>query len=183
MEIFSKTKEYNYFSEPIRTSNGIELKVRPLTVRESISVLQEKETKTPFNFIKHILQQITTLQNNEIEIIDLSDAITIILFYRINFFDNLELSTSPSILPTNFINSNFNPNAEDIKIGDFKYTPKITLSQANDAYLFSKTQGDSDLLTLYLIASCSDKILKESVDNILNSINTVLLLTCFFLFQ
>lgn len=158
----------------IKKTDNIELQSLPnvdvvlhcLTLVESISLQQEKSSY--FGFIGKVLDQVSNLDRNQIDKITIQDAVSILVYYRMFFWSDMDISESPKLAPSDFIGEYGKDVNKDthINIGDYRFSPFISLKKAIEAETYCNTLGDIKNLRFYIMGAGCTKSLKDGVDTI-----------------
>ena len=155
-------------------TNSIEIQSLPntdvvlkcLTLMDSIS-LQQKRTSY-FGFIREVLVEISNLDDRQLDRITIQDAIGLLVYYRMYFWDDMDITEDPVLGPSDFIGTYNKEINKDITISirEYRFTPFITLKKAIDAENFCNTYGDIENLRFYIMGAGCTKNLKDGVDTI-----------------
>ena len=144
----------------------VEVVLSCLTLMEAISLQQEKSSY--FGFIRKSLYEISNLDDRQLDEISIQDAISLLVYYRMYFWDDMDITESPVLKPSDFIGS-FNQEVKKdvyITIKNYRFTPYITLKKAIDAETYCNTMGDIKNLRFYILGAGCIKTLKDGVDTI-----------------
>ena len=135
-----------------------------LTLMDAISLQQEKSSY--FGFIRKAIYEISNLDDRQLDEISIQDAISLLVYYRMYFWGDMDITESPVLKPSDFIGS-FNKEIDKdvfINIGEYRFTPYIKLKQAIDAEVYCNTMGDIKNLRFYILGAGCTKTLKDGVD-------------------
>jgi len=146
-----------------------EVRLTCLTLVESVNLMQERSSY--FGFIKLVLLKISNLDNVQVENMTIQDAIALIVYYRMYFWDDEIITESPALCPSDFIGGYDDEIKRDelfIRIGDYRFTPFITVKKAIEAELFCQSSGDIKNLRFYILGSGCTKTIKDGVDTIMS---------------
>lgn len=141
-----------------------------LTLMESISLARQKTDY--FGFLKRVISEISNLDEMQTDHITIQDAIALTVFYRMYFWSDLVISDETNLRPSDFIGSydkEENIDNVTIRIGDYRFSPKITLKKAVDAERYCASLGDIENLRFYIMgAGCTRKGIKDGIDTIMS---------------
>ncbi len=135
-----------------------------LTLMESISLQQERSSY--FGFIYTALNKISNLDEKQLGQITIQDAIALLVYYRMYFWDDTDITEEPVLKPSDFIDKYNKEMKKDttITIKEYRFTPFITLKKAIEAENFCNSYGDIQNLRFYVLGAGCTKTLKDGVD-------------------
>ena len=142
----------------------VEVVLSCLTLMDAISLQQSKSSY--FGFIRKAIYEISNLDDRQLDEISIQDAISLLVYYRMYFWDDMDITESPVLKPSDFIGS-FNKEVKKdifITIKDYNFSPYITLKKAIDAETYCNTLGDIKNLRFYILGAVCTKTLKHGVD-------------------
>ncbi|NOR58049.1 MAG: hypothetical protein GQ474_05950 [Sulfurimonas sp.] len=141
-----------------------------LTLVESISLSRQKDSY--FGFLQRVVTEISTLDPMQIERMTIQDAIALTVYYRMYFWNDMSITEGESLSPSNFIGAYSDELKEDsfiINIGEYRFSPFISLRDAIDAERYALSVGDIDNIRFYIMgAGCTRKGYKDGVDTLLS---------------
>ncbi len=160
---------------PSKKSEALEIQSLPnvdvilecLTLIQSIELQQQKSSY--FGFIHKALSEITNLDPAQLERITIQDAIALLVYYRMYFWDDMDITESPILKPSDFIgkyDKEQNKDSKYITINNYRFSPFITLKSAIEAENYCTSMGDISNLRFYIMGAGCTKTLKDGVDSI-----------------
>lgn len=142
-----------------------------LTVKETEEILAYKDSY--FRYIFEILDKVSNLSRKELEHLYLGEAFALLIYYRMYFWDDIPIASVDGengevvdLLPSDFIGTEENVGAgTEYKIGEYKFTPFITLGMAIAAERMAlrNPKTASKHLKTYVLASGCTKSLQHGI--------------------
>jgi len=151
----------------------LKLTIEPLKFKDSLQFAKNSDKLNFFEFVKMFLDKITSLDNRQINDMLFQDAITILVYYRMLFFDNESLTDDGETTPKSFLTQKPDYKEKIIEIGGYRFTNLITLGKIADAEKFCYLNKSFDFMGLFLMmAGCLKSL--QTGKNILfdNAIDT-----------
>lgn len=141
-----------------------------LTVKETEEILAYQDSY--FQYIFEILDKVSNLARKDIEKLYLGEAFALLIYYRMYFWDDIPIASvdgengEVDLLPSDFIGGEEGIDAgTEYKIGEYKFTPFITLNKAITAERMAlrNPQTASKHLKTYVLASGCTKSLQHGI--------------------
>ena len=139
----------------------IEFKIRPLTFRESLQFAKKKDSISFYQFVKEFLLVTTTLDEYKIDDMLLQDCISIMVFYKMLFWGNEEITKN--LTPKSFLTQTPNYEEKIITFGGYRFTNLLKMSQVIQAEQIAYSRRDIELKNLYILASSCMKDLQSGI--------------------
>lgn len=157
-------------SEPLKVSSvpNFEIYLHSINIKESIELAKMGEKQGFYEQIKYVLENVSNLDNKQLESILLVDAVELLLFYRVFFWEDADLSLNPVLKPSDFFHSERNSEEDFITIGEHRFTNQITLNGSISAEAYCLSKKHKNIMNLYVMASGCMKTLKRGIDTILD---------------
>jgi len=151
----------------------LKLTIEPLSFKKSLMFAKNSDKLNFFEFVKQFLDEVTSLDKRQINDILFQDAITILTYYRMLFFDNEPLTDDGETTPKNFLTQKPDYEEKIIEIKGFRFTNLITLSKIADAEKFCFLNKGAEYMGLYLMmAGCLKSLNKGKEILFDNAIDT-----------
>jgi hypothetical protein len=152
----------------IESLDNFRVQIKQFTLIGAIRFMGNMNSELPLSQLHHFLLKATNIDDRQVKQISLQDAITILISYRM-FFDNIfPIVEHPKILASDLLQHEKRTPPETILIGDYRFTPKLSLSNAIEAESTAHQRGDSHFLAYYLIAMSCTKGFKEGWETLLS---------------
>jgi len=146
--------------------------LKPLSFKKSLSFAKNSDKINFFEFVKKFLDEVTSLDFREIDELLFQDAISIMIYYRMLFFDNEPLSDD-GITPKDFLMQKPNYDEKIMEIGGFRFTNLITLKKMAEAERFCYLNKEPEFMGVYLLCGACLKSLGKGkeilIDNAIDS--------------
>lgn len=151
--------------------------LHPLTFLESLFLSQKRNNKinSQMDFILIVVQAISNLTEKQCKMLPIQDILEIILLHRYTFLNDLELQSSPKIVPSDFFKNEQKEIEKNptVKIGDYSYSYILTLDDCIKAEYQAKINKHQDFIGYYFIASGCKNGIKVGIDNIFKTIDNI----------
>ena len=145
--------------------NGKEVELYPLKFKQSLALAQSAEKKNFFVFVEDFIKEASSLDRREIKRLEIRDAIGLMVYHRFYFWDNLEISTDPVVLPSNFLfEREFKK--DKFSFGSVTFTNYATLEAMQKAEKLCIIERNLDYYNIYLLSAFAETP-KKGVDAIL----------------
>lgn len=138
-----------------------------LTLMESIDLSKKKTSY--FGYLKDVVLAISNIDEMQMKFLSIQDAIALTVYYRMYFWDDMPVTEEPELKPSDFIGGcdmKFDKDASIVKIGDFRFSPMITMDKAIEAERFCASMNDIPNLRFYIIGAGCTKSVKDGIDAI-----------------
>lgn len=144
------------------------IEMNSISIIESVAIAKQMDKLGLYEHIAVILQQVSNLDRRQIDNMLFQDAIALLLYHRMYFWDNFKLVESPELTPRDFIHAEEVEDEVITKIGKYRFTNKITLANAINAENFANKKGHPDYLNFYIMASGCTKSLEKGAETIMS---------------
>lgn len=150
----------------------LDYELNPISFLESLEYANKAKKLKPIEFIFTFLEKVSNLDARQINQLPLPDAISLLLLYLIDNFQNPEVYKDTYANDFTFqVPPNYNEKI--IKIGKYRFTNKIPMIKAIEIENYCYTKGRPDLLSIYLLCGHCLKGTKEGVETILNGDDSI----------
>lgn len=147
--------------------------MRQLSVGESLEIAHYGRRNHKFLTIREFLNVSSNLGEEELKLISLQDAIALVVYYRMNFWNEVKLSSDVELKASDFIRAMPQP---ILKYVDFETNEEATLrcytevklDLAISAYNECVYKGDLDKFGIYLMGASSSIGAKIGANILLN---------------
>ena len=148
--------------------DGLEFKISPLSLIDSVSMAKRHEKISLFEFIGDFISHVTTLSQAQVSGMSAQSAIAVMVYHRFYFWDNFRVSESPLLSPRDFLCGDESASEEFVNINGYQFSNKITLSTAINAEKLCLLKGDHDLMCFYLLSSFCTKGIKYGLKTLIS---------------
>lgn len=151
----------------IQSLANVDVILKRMTLIESMELAKQKSNY--FGFLHKVVMQISNLDEMQINQMTIQDAIALTVYYRMYFWNDMVISDDAGLSPSNFIGNYEEANKEStfIKIGDYRFSPFITMKDAIEAEVYCSSMSDLPNLRFYIMgAGCTRKGIKDGIDTI-----------------
>jgi len=153
--------------------NETKLTLHPLKFKESLKFAKNSNKINFFEFVKKFIDAVSSLDMRQIDDLLFQDAITIMTYYRMLFFDNESFSDDESSTPKNFLTQKPNYDEKILEIDGYRFSNLITLKKIAEAERLCFLNKEPELLGVYLLAGTCLKSLGKGREILIdNAIDT-----------
>lgn len=152
-------KSFSYEDLEVR---NLKFKIRSLTFLESLSFSKKSKNLKFYKFLKEFILLVTTLDDRQVSEMLIQDAISIILFYKMTFWDNVELVEG--VTPRDLLFQNVDYKEEFVNFQGYRFTNFITIDRAIKAEELCYARGKFEYESFYILASSCTKKVSNGID-------------------